>query len=212
MNRIISGTYNGFNLAGTGGKIWIYNNEKEVQINRESIEKYEVIDSKSVTITNTTGKTKGKSRTSTGSMAVRGVVGGVMFGPVGAVVGAGTAKKKQKSKTYETSKQTIEREFKVLITFKDSSVVLLQLDDLGYENLLVAVFADPYITYAEYNTALLEEKRIKDKENRESTAFIFKYIVCPIIYFKLFSVSATSILVLCAIVACRVIYKRKKKA
>jgi hypothetical protein len=89
--------------------------------------------------------------------------------------------------------------------------VLLQLDDVGYENLLVAVFADPYITYAEYKITLEEEKRIKDKESRENTRIFFKLIVCPIIYFKLFSISAKSIFVLGVIVGCRLIYKGIKK-
>jgi hypothetical protein len=79
MNKIISGTDNDFELVGSGGQIWIYKNEEEVQINRQSIQKYEVIDSKSVTITNTIGKTSGKSRTYTSSMAVGGGVGGVMY-------------------------------------------------------------------------------------------------------------------------------------
>src|SRR5947208_3466735 len=103
MNRIISGTYVNFELAGNGGCIWLYNNENEVQINRKSIEKYEVIDSTSVTITNTTGNTVGTSRKSTSSMAGRAIVGGVLFGPVGAVVGAGTAKNKQKGRSVESS-------------------------------------------------------------------------------------------------------------
>ena len=88
---------------------------------------------------------------------------------------------------------------------------MLQLDDVGYENLLIAVFSEPYITYAEYKITLEQEKRIKDEESRKGMGIFFKFIVCPIIYFKLFSLSATSILALSVIVGCYLIYKGIKK-
>ena len=157
-NSILAGLNKNYNLFGTGGCIWLYSDENEMQINKETIESYKVIDTIENTVTQTTGTSTGKSRKGTTSMAVRGVVGGVLFGPVGAVVGASTAKRKSKDSTSSTSVTTATRTFKVEIAFKEGSTVLLQLDEVGYDNLLVAVYSEPYLTYKEYCANIDEEK------------------------------------------------------
>lgn len=59
-------------------------------------------------VTNLNSKTK----TSTGSAVGRGLVGGALLGPVGAIIGAGTAKKKTVTKEIDTG----ERKFLVEYT------------------------------------------------------------------------------------------------
>ena len=156
---------------------WIYNEQKEVQINRETIEKYEVIDTIETTTAHTTSSSKGTSRKGTKSLAGRAIVGGVLFGPVGAVVGAATAKNKNKSTTQGTTVETSTREFKVSVTFKDGSQVLLHLDEVGYDNLLVAVFSDPYIEHRAYSNELAEQKRLEDERNMKQMKGCLK-ILC----------------------------------
>ena len=182
MNKIISGTYKNFEIAGGGGRIWIYNAQKEVQINRETIEKYEVIDTIETTTAHTTSNSKGTSRKGTKSLAGRAIVGGVLFGPVGAVVGAATAKNKNKSTTEGTTVETSTREFKVSVTFKDGSQVLLHLDEVGYDNLLVAVFSDPYIEHRAYSMEIAEQKRLEDERNMKQMKGCMKYFALPLIW------------------------------
>lgn len=182
MNKIISGTYSNYQLAGGSGHIWIYNGVKEVQINRETIEKYEVIDTIVTTTANTTSTSTGTSRKGTKSLVGRAIVGGVIFGGVGAVVGAATAKNKNESTTHGTTVETSTREFKVSVIFKDHSQVLLHLDEVGYENLLVAVFSDPYIEYSAYSKELEEQKRLEDEKNTKQMKGCLKFVLLPIIW------------------------------
>jgi hypothetical protein len=200
MNTIISGNYVGFELAGSYGKVWLVGDNKEVQCNKGTIEKYEVLNTTSVTKSHTTSNTKGKTRKGTTSMAVRGVVGGVLFGPVGAIVGAGTAKNKSKSTIHGTTVETTDRTFTVSVYFKDGTQALLKLDDVGYENLLIAVFAEPYETYADLMKDLAEnlaeKKRLEAEMSKKVLKGLFKFVVLPVVYLILISNFPTPMILL----------------
>ena len=211
MNKIISGTYKNFELAGGSGHIWIYNGLKEVQINRETLEKYEVIDTIETTTAHTTSTNKGTSRKGTKSLAGRAIVGGVLFGPVGAVVGAATAKNKNKGTTQGTTVETTTREFKVSVTFKDGSQVLLHLDEVGYDNFLVAVFSDPYIEYSAYSKELEEQKRLEDERNIKQMKGCLKFFVLPIIWLILvYNYPIVTIVSTIGLIVLKIVMKRRK--
>lgn len=204
MNEIISGNFSDYDLIVGKGRVWIVNDSNEVQINKTTIEKYEVVDTISVTTSQSTSTTKGTSRKGTKSMVGRAIVGGVLLGPVGAIVGAGTAKKKNQSVSTGVTTQTTSREFKILVTFKDGKEALLNLDEIGYENLLAAVFAEPYESIQE----LLKAK----KEAAKKRLMIFlKFVVCPIIYLILLVKITIPILLLTIAGVVWLIYKRVNK-
>lgn len=212
MNEIISGTYADYDLIVGNGRLWIFNDSNEVQINKTTIEKYEIVDTTTTTTSNTTTTSKGKSRKSTKSMAGRAIVGGVLFGPVGAIVGAGTAKRKNQTVSNGTTTATMEREFKILVTFKDNTQALLELDEEGYDNLLVAIFADPYETIQEIIKASEEAKKAQAEIGKKNMIKFLKFVVCPIIWLVLFIKLPIPILLLTIVGAGWLIYKGIKIA
>lgn len=196
MNTILSGTFTGYRLIIRNGKIWIVNRLNEVQINKSTIEKYEIVDTINTTISRSTTATKGTSRKSTKSMAGRGIVGGVIFGPVGAVVGAATAKNKNQSVSEGVTTEKTTREFKVLVSFQDGKEALLRLDELGYENFLAATYAEPYETIKE--------------STKKSWIRFFKFMA-GLIYLSLLVNHPIPMLSLTVVVAGWLIYKRIDK-
>jgi hypothetical protein len=211
MNEIISGAYVDHDLIVGEGRIWIVNDTNEVQINKTTIEKYEIVDTTSITTSHSTTTSKGSSRKGTKSMAGRAIVGGVLFGPVGAVVGAGTAKNKNKSVSTGITTSTTKREFKVLVTLKDSSQALFHLDEIGYDNFLVAVFAEPYETITEILKAKAEVLKAQKEATKKVWIKFFKFVICPLIYLSLFVHYPIPILLLTVVIAGWVTYKKINK-
>lgn len=196
MIKMISGSFPHYNLIARSGKIWITNKVNEVQINKYTIEKYEIVDTINSTISRITTATKGTNRKSTKSMAGRGIVGGVIFGPVGAIVGAATAKNKHRSVSNGVTTERTAREFKVLVTFIDGKESLLHLDDIGYENFLAATYAEPYETIRE--------------STKKSWIRFFKF-VAGLIYLALLVNHTIPVLLLTVIGSGWLIYKRFNK-
>lgn len=113
MNTVIAGEY-------TNGMITYKNKKKGFQItvakmlglvekkylmNPDTVESWELYEE--------------TSKTSFASGAARSAVGGIAFGPVGAVIGAATAKEK--------------KSYKVSVVFKDGTRALCELDDIYYK-------------------------------------------------------------------------------
>lgn len=211
MNEIISGTYVDYDLIVGKGRIWIVNDSNEIQINKATIEKYEIVDTSSSTTSQTTTTSEGTSRKGTKSMVGRAIVGGVLLGGIGAVVGAGTAKNKTKSVSKGTTTSTTTRQFKILVTFKDSTQALLHLDEAGYDILLVAVFAEPYETIQELMKANEAAKKAQAEAGKKAMIKFFKFVVCPIIYLILFVKLPVPIFLLTIVGAGWLIYKRINK-
>lgn len=109
-NSVIGGDYkNGVINFSFGGKVSItyfkgLMKTETIDVNRNTVSNYSVIDK--------------ESKKSFSSGLARGAVGGALLGPVGAVVGASTAK----------SKNT----YLVEIQFKDGCHSLLELDKNGF--------------------------------------------------------------------------------
>ena len=83
-----------------------------VFIDKETVTSYEVVNS--------------QSQTSFGSGVVRGTAGAAVFGPIGAIAGAASAKKKSI--------------YTVAINFKDGTRSLIELDDSDYKILMQSLF------------------------------------------------------------------------
>lgn len=83
-----------------------------VLINTKTVESYNVIEE--------------QTKSSFGSGVARGIAGGAIFGPIGALAGAASAKKQTKHK--------------IAIYFKNGNKSLIELDDEGYNLFLKGVF------------------------------------------------------------------------
>ena len=76
--------------------------------------------------TTVTGTKEEVTKTSTGSMAGRAVVGAIIAGPVGAVVGGATAKKK--TEVIDNTKTITHHHYYVVITLADVSTPMVRID------------------------------------------------------------------------------------
>lgn len=115
-NIVLAGDYKGnIDYANPKKGLYIYGAfglGKKTFINKETVEKIEVLNE--------------ESNTSMSSGIARGIAGAVLFGGVGAIAGAASAKKKC---TYRIS-----------ITFKNGTKCLCELDDKMYKNLETVMY------------------------------------------------------------------------
>lgn len=113
MNTVIAGDYVGKNVVQAAGACSIsLGFMKVLLLNKGTVESYEVITD--------------EHRKSAASGVSRGIVGGVLLGPVGMIGGALSAKNKG---TYQ-----------VAVQFKDGKRSLLEVDDKAYKALVKSLF------------------------------------------------------------------------
>lgn len=111
-NKVIAGDYEGRPVSGVGNSLYIVTGfMKTVDINRDTVESYEVVDE--------------EIKTSAVSAVGRGLVGSFFLGPAGLLAGL-TAKKKGVHV--------------VAIKFKDGKKSLLELDDKLFKVLTRTLF------------------------------------------------------------------------
>lgn len=115
-NIVVAGDYKGsIDFKNNKKGLYIYGAfglGPKTFINKETVSSYEVIDS--------------ESQTSLGSGVARGIVGGALFGGVGAIAGAASAKKKGV--------------YRVSILFKDGTKCLCDLDDFMFKRLTEVMY------------------------------------------------------------------------
>lgn len=114
-NAVIEGDYKHKPIYAPTGKPYIHNGmgkAKRVYISRDTVTSYDVVDE--------------DSRKSAGSGVARGLVGGALLGPVGAVAGGLSAKNK--------------RSITIAIEFKDGKRSLLEVDGNLYKAIVQALF------------------------------------------------------------------------
>lgn len=111
-NKVISGDYMNKDIMIGGGKLYILCGfTKKIEISKSTVAEYEVVDEE-----------KRKSAT---SAVGRGLVGGLILGPVGMLAGLSA-----KSKGIHI----------VAIQFKDGTKSLLEIDDKRYKELVKKLF------------------------------------------------------------------------
>lgn len=112
-NAVIAGEYEGKGVIGTVGIVQIVLGfNKTVVINNETVETYELITD--------------EHRKSASSGVTRGLVGGVLLGPVGMLAGGMSAKNKGI--------------YQVAIQFKDGKKSLVEVDDKIYKAIIKSCF------------------------------------------------------------------------
>ncbi len=113
MNKVIAGNYEGKGISCAGGQVAIaVSIFQNVKLNSSTVDAYELITD--------------EHRKSAASGIGRGIVGGVLLGPVGMIGGALLAKNKGI--------------YQVAIQFKDGSKSLIEIDDKVYKVLVKALF------------------------------------------------------------------------
>ena len=114
-NKVIAGDYEGKIIVGKAGMkhpVIALGFIKSVPMNKDTVDSYEVV--------------MDEHRKSAGSGVARGLVGGFLFGGVGAIAGAMSAKSKGM--------------YLVAIQFKDGKKSLIEIDDAAYKALIKACF------------------------------------------------------------------------
>lgn len=94
---------------------------------------------------------------------------------------------------------------------KDGKRALLHLNEFGYDNILIAVFAEPFETIDDLLKANAEALKIKQEASRKSMIKFFKFVVCPIFYLFLFAKFPVPIFLLTIVGAGWLIFKSIKK-
>lgn len=112
-NKVIAGDYEKKAVTVSGSKVVISTGfMKSVTLDRNTVEAYELITD--------------EHRKSAASGAARGIVGGVLLGPVGLLAGGLSAKSKGI--------------YQVAIQFKDGKKSLIEVDDKIYKTLIKCCF------------------------------------------------------------------------
>ncbi len=115
QNKVIAGDYNGRDVTGGFGVISLYGGRSvnSIPIDKKTVEAYELVTD--------------EHRKSAASGAARGLVGGVLLGPVGALAGGLSA----------TNKGV----YIVAVQFKDGKKSLLEVNDKMYKLIVTNCFA-----------------------------------------------------------------------
>lgn len=111
-NRVIAGDYEGYVIMASGNRVCMGKGFRVTDIDKNTVESYELITD--------------EHRKSAASGIGRGIVGGVLLGPVGMIGGALSAKNKG---TYQMA-----------LMFKDGQRSLIEVDDKIYKALIKKLF------------------------------------------------------------------------
>jgi hypothetical protein len=112
-NKVIAGDYNGkIVVVALGTNVSISNGFKPISVNKQTVESYEVVTD--------------EHRKSAASGVARGLVGGFLFGGVGALAGGLSGKDKGI--------------YQIAIEFKDGKKSLIEVDDKIYKALIKSCF------------------------------------------------------------------------
>ncbi|MFJ5713098.1 hypothetical protein [Neobacillus sp. NPDC093127] len=179
INKIIAGAYEGQKIKVLKGRMFI----GDFHINKETVERYEIMTEDSSTTSTTKGNTK-KSMIGAGTKGAVGAVIGTAIAPgIGTLIGAGAGVTTAKGKNKSITKEVTSKEMLVAIYFSNGQESLVKMDGQYYEVFLRGTFSEPVV----YKT---KEKHSKDpvKNNQvlKVLGWIFvPYIMTPVFWKKL---------------------------
>ncbi|SDM16883.1 hypothetical protein [Bacillus sp. OK048] len=176
INLAVAGANEGQRIKLKKGRMFIGDN----QINKESVERYEIINEDSSITSYTTGNTK-KSMVGAGTKGAVGAVVGSVFGPVGTLVGAAAGVTTSKAKNKSTTKEVSTKEMLVGIYFADGQESLVKMDGQYYELFLRSVFSAPIISKSKQPMDPAKKKNLL-----KVLGWLFiPYIMTPVFWSKL---------------------------
>jgi hypothetical protein len=143
-NEVVAGDYQGQKIKVSRGKMIIGN----IEINKETIDHFEVMNENSSTTSFTKGNTK-KSMVGAGTKGAVGAAIGTVIAPgIGTLIGAGAGVATSKGKTKSVTKEVTTKEVTVAIYFTNGEQSLAKLDGEHYEKFLSASFSEPNTYHA----------------------------------------------------------------
>lgn len=112
MSKVLAGRYEGESIISVNGKIFIAIGFKTIELSRGNVTNYEIVTE--------------EHRKSASSGVARGLVGGALLGPVGALAGTLSAKNNNK--------------YQIIVEFNDGVRSLIELDNKEYKIFLKQMF------------------------------------------------------------------------
>jgi hypothetical protein len=172
INKVIAGDFEGQIIKLKKNLMFIGDNE----INKETVERYEIINKQSTTTTFTKGKTT-KSMIGAGTKGAVGAAIGTVIAPgIGTLIGAGagvsTSKKKNKSVTNEVTTKDI----MVAVYFTNRMESLVKMDGIYYEKFLTCCFRPPSSIPQK-----VKEKKQKDPIKNNQVLKVLGWVFFPYI-------------------------------
>lgn len=167
MNNVVAGAYEGKQIKFKKGRMFIGDN----QINKETVERYEIMNEDSSITSYTTGNTK-KSMVGAGTKGAVGAVVGSVFGPVGTIIGGAAGVATSKAKNKSTTREVTSKEMLVGIYFADGQESLVKMDGKYYEEFLRSVFSGPLPS---------KQKQQMDSAKNKKLLKVFGWLFVPYI-------------------------------
>lgn len=109
----------------------------------------------------------GTSKTSTNSLVGRSLVGGLLFGGVGAIIGAGSAERNENYESKTTEKKNFD--FSVKLTWKNGSSVIAKIDNPIDLRWLASFVGQPEMSERD-----IEEERLSFQKSQDDSARLKK--------------------------------------
>jgi hypothetical protein len=139
INKVIAGAYEGQKIMVLKGRMFI----GDIHINKETVERYQIMTEDSSTTSITKGNTK-KSMIGAGTKGAVGAVIGTAIAPgIGTLIGAGAGVTTAKGKNKSVTKEVTNKEILVAIYFTTGQESLVKMDGQYYEVFLRGTFSDP---------------------------------------------------------------------
>jgi hypothetical protein len=162
INKVIAGAYEGQRIKMVKGRMVI----GEIQINKETVERYEIMNEDSNTTRITTGNTK-KSMVGAGTKGTVGAVIGTAIAPgIGTLIGGAAGVTTSKSKNKSTTKEVTAKEMLVAIYFVNGQESLVKLDGQYYEEFLRGTFSE----------SIMQKKKQKQPKDPNRNNYALKVI------------------------------------
>lgn len=175
INQVIAGAYEGQRLKLSKGRMYI----GDIQINKESVERYEIMNEESNTTSTTKGNTK-KSMIGAGAKGTVGAVIGTAIAPgIGTLIGAGAGVTTAKGKNKSVTKEVTNKEMLIAIYFTNGQESLVKMDGQYYEVFLRGTFGEPIV----FKT---KEKQLKDPAKNNQVLKVLGWIFIPYIMTPVF--------------------------
>jgi hypothetical protein len=154
-NKVIAGDFEGQIIILKKNLMFIGPHE----INKESVERYEVINEQSTVTTFTKGYTK-KSMIGAGTKGAVGAAIGTVIAPgIGTLIGAGAGVSTAKSKNKSLTNEVTTKDLMVAIYFANGEQSLVKIDGTYYEKFLTCCFREP--------SAI--PQKVKEKKQKDPT-------------------------------------------
>jgi hypothetical protein len=173
INKVIAGNFEGQLIKLKKNLMYI----GDIEINKETVDQYEIINEQSTVTTLTKGKTK-KSMVGAGAKGAVGAAIGTVIAPgIGTLIGAGAGVSTAKSKNNSVTNEVITKDLMVAVYFVNGEQSLVKMDGTHYEKFLACCFREP----SSIPQAAKKEKKQKDSAKNNQIFKALGWVFFPYI-------------------------------